>query len=190
MLRWQVVPGGKKGIGTLMTAFNLLNLAGWIFVLVLQLTGNVSMVSLYIFMTTIGFASVLPVSLVFQVYSMAIGGVKHCGMFSASFEFVAHFAEAALDLVTGQLLEDDRFDIWIGINTLFALIGLIAMSIFYYLDWLRAPDAKSLVAAPDLNVHDKKSIARSMLFAAQQAQTKEDIEATASQKALSIFTKK
>jgi sugar phosphate permease len=186
---YDMVPGGKKGIGALMTAFNLLNFAGWAFVLYLQLTDAVSMASLYIFMSTIGFASVLPVSLVFQVYAMAIGGVKHCGMFTAAFEFVAHFAEAALDLVTGQLLEEQRFDIWIAINTSFAFFGMIAMAIFYYLDWRRAPDAKSLVAAPDLNVRDKKSIGRAMLFAASQAQTKEDIEANLAEKSLSVFKK-
>ena len=68
-------------------------------------------------------------------------------------------------------------------------LGMLAMALFYYLDWSRAPDAKSLVAAPDLNVRSKKSIGRAMLFAAGQAQTKEDIEGNLAQKALGVFGK-
>ena len=43
-------------------------------------------------------------------------------------------------------------------------------------DWRRAPKASSLTAAPDLDVTDKRSIARSLRWAAGQAETAEDIE--------------
>ena len=44
---------------------------------------------LELFMGVVGFASVLPVSLPFQVFAMAIGGVEHCGLIVATFERVA-----------------------------------------------------------------------------------------------------
>lgn len=132
------------------------------------------MEGLHVFMAIIGFASVLPVSLPFQVYSMAMGGVTHAGMLVATFEFVVHFVEAGLDLLVGQLLEERRYATWLGINCLFALLGTIAMALFYWLDWRRAPSASTLVAAPDLNTKDKASIGRAMMFSASQAQAPEE----------------
>jgi len=184
---YDVVPGGKKGIGTLMTSLNLLNLCGFIFAFLCEVTGNVSMLSLYIFMGTIGFASVLPVSLVFQVYAMAIGGVKHCGSFIAAIEFVAHFAEAALDLVVGQLLEDENFSMWLLINCCIAIAGTFFMALFYYLDYIRAPDAKTLTAAPDLNTKSRRSIGRAMMFAAGQAQTEEGAKQASAARAAALL---
>jgi sugar phosphate permease len=174
---YDVVPGGKLGIGVFMTMLNLLNLCGFGFALYLELTETVTMTNLHIFMGVIGFAGVLPVSLPFQVYAMAVGGVKHCAVIVATFEFVAHFVESGIDLLTGELLEQHEFETWLVINVAFAVLGAVCMALFYWLDWRRAPGASTLTAAPDLDIRDKKSIARSLRFAAQQAQTKEDVEA-------------
>lgn len=83
--------------------------------------------------------------------------------------------EAALDLVTGELLEAHEFGVWLLVNVGIGVVGTVSMFLFYYLDWQRAPNASSLTAAPDLDIHDKKSIARSFRFAAQQAETKADV---------------
>ena len=48
------------------------------------------------------------------------------------------------------------------------------MALFYWLDWRRAPDASSMIAAPDLDVRDKASIARSWRFAAAQAESSDE----------------
>jgi len=173
---YDVVPGGKFGIGCFMTALNVLSLLGFLFALSLEMSDSVSLGKLHIFMGIIGFAGVLPTSLPFQVFSMGVGGVKHCAVVVAIFEFVAHFVEAGIDLLTGELLEAENFAAWLGLQCGFAIIGTITMAWFYYIDWKRAPNASSLIAAPDLNTKDKKSIARSMKFAAQQAQTKEEAE--------------
>jgi hypothetical protein len=63
------------------------------------------------------------------------------------------------------------------------------MAIFYYLDWKRAPLASSLTAAPDLDVHDKRSIARSLRWAAGQAESAEDVERFNQQRLVSVFKK-
>jgi len=186
---YDLVPGGKAGIGVFMACLNLLNLGGFAIALVLELTDSVSLGGLHLFMAVIGFASVLPVSLPFQVYSMAMGGVKHCAVIVATFEFVTHFVEAAVDLWTGELLEEEEFGTWLVINCVFALLGLLAMAIFYYLDWKRAPLASSLTAAPDLDVHDKRSIARSLRWAAGQAESAEDVERFNQQRLVSVFKK-
>eukprot|EP00966_Prymnesium_polylepis_P209026 4842441-Prymnesium_polylepis.1 len=57
----------KRGIGLLMAALNGVNVLGFILIMVLQATGNVTWGGLYAFVIVIGFASVLPVSLPFQV---------------------------------------------------------------------------------------------------------------------------
>jgi len=173
---YDLVPGGKAGIGIFMTVLNLLNLLGFVLALILEVTDSTSMGMMHVFMGTIGFASVLPVSLPFQVYAMAVGGVKHCAVIVAMFELFAHFIEAAMDLVTGELLEGEEFGSWLVVNVCFATIGMLSMAAFYYLDWSRASGASSLTAAPDLNTKDKKSIARSLRWAAGQSQTKADVE--------------
>ena len=71
----------------------------------------VTMTGLKVFMAIVGFAGVLPVSLPFQIYAMAIGGVTHCGMLVAAFEGVAMCVEALLDLVIGSLLEAHNFQV-------------------------------------------------------------------------------
>ena len=76
----------------------------------------------------------------------------------------------------GELLEEGNFVAWLAISAGLAAAGTIFMAIFYYLDWRRAPKASSLTAAPELDVHDKKSIARSLRWAAGQSQTREDLE--------------
>lgn len=126
---YDIVPGGKIGIGCLMSGLNVLNLCGFLFAFISEITDSVTMGSLYIFMAIIGFASVLPVSLVFAIYSMAIGGVRHCGTFVAAFEFVAHFTEAALDLWVGEVLENEEFGLWLGVNCCIALAGTIFMAL-------------------------------------------------------------
>ena len=94
---YDFVPGGKLGIGVFMTILNIINMLGFVFAFFLEVTDSVSMTGLHIFMGIIGFSSVLPVSLPFLVYSMAVGGVKHCAVIVATFEFVAHVrAPAAL----------------------------------------------------------------------------------------------
>ena len=185
---YDIVPGGKLGIAAFMSSLNVLNLAGFVFAFISEVSGNVTMGSLYAFMITIGFASVLPVSLVFAIYSMAIGGVKHVGMFVAAFEFVAHFVEAALDLWVGEVLEEEEFGLWLGVNCCIAFLGTSFMALYYYLDWKRAPDAKTLTAAPDLDVHSKKSIGRSMLFAAQQAETSEERKAATADRTVRLLS--
>lgn len=171
---YDVVPGGKAGIGLFMTGLNLLNLGGFAFGWLAEVGGSASMTKLHVFMATIGFASVLPVSLPFQVYSMGMGGARHCGVLVGVFEFIVHFVEAGLDLLVGQLLEQEQFATWLGIECAFALGGTVCMAVFYYLDWRRAPRANSLTAAPDLDWRDKKSIARSIRFAAAEAETREE----------------
>ena len=51
-----------------------------------------------------------------------------------------------------------------------------AARIAHLFDWRRAPNASSLTAAPDLDTRDKKSIARSLRWAAGQAESAEDVE--------------
>jgi sugar phosphate permease len=68
---YDLVPGGKAGIGVFMACLNLLNLGGFAIALVLELTDSVSLGGLHLFMAVIGFASVLPVSLPFQVCAAA-----------------------------------------------------------------------------------------------------------------------
>ena len=114
-----------------------------------------TMSMLHVWMGIIGFASVLPVSLPFQVYSMAIGGVKHCAMIVGIFEFVSHFVEAGFDLATGELLEEEKFVPWLACNTGFAVLGLLLMATFYWLDWRRAPNASTMTAAWALQRHER-----------------------------------
>jgi hypothetical protein len=92
---YDFVPGGKMGIGLLMTGLNIMNLGGFVFILCLARAGQISMLGLRVFVAIVGFASVIPVSLPFQVYAMAIGGVEHCGMIVAGFELCAQVIEAS-----------------------------------------------------------------------------------------------
>ena len=154
---YDIVPGGKVGIGLLMLSLNLLNLGGFIFALVLEHTDSVSMVALQVFMATVGFASVLPVSLPFQIYSMAIGGVAHCGMLVATFEFFAQCVEAVLDLINGSLLEQKLYGTWLALNVVFAVLGTFFMALFYWLDWRTAPKASVLTAVPSMNFIARQS---------------------------------
>lgn len=148
---YDIVPGGKFGIGVLMTSLNLLNLAGFIYGLFLERRGGVTLELLQVFMAIVGFAGVLPVSLPFQIYAMAIGGVAHCGMIVATFEGFAMCVEAALDLLIGTLLEEQAFATWLLVNVFLAALGTIFMALFYYLDWRKAPKAPVLTAVPSMN---------------------------------------
>ena len=84
-----------------MTGFNLLSIAAFTFLLIMELSGKVTMTVLSVFMGFAGFAAVLPVALPFQIYSMAIGGVRHVGLLIAAFELCAQLTLAFLELGTG-----------------------------------------------------------------------------------------
>lgn len=150
-IAYDVVPGGKVGIGLLMTALNLLNLSGFVYAFIIESRGLVDMYNLQVFMSIVGFAGVLPVSLPFQIYAMAIGGVPHCGMLVATFEGSAMVVEALLDLVIGSLLEQEDFTTWLGVNVALACSGTAFMALFFLLDYRKAPKAPALTAVPSMN---------------------------------------
>lgn len=111
---YDAVPEGKVGIGVLMTSLNLLNLSGFIYALVLEQMDFVTMPLLQVYMFIVGFASVLPVSLPFQIYAMGMGGVEHCGMIVAAFECFALIVESLFDVVIGCLLDQKNFSVWLS----------------------------------------------------------------------------
>mmetsp|Transcript_1383 Transcript_1383/g.3912 ORF Transcript_1383/g.3912 Transcript_1383/m.3912 type:complete len:605 (-) Transcript_1383:192-2006(-) len=148
---YDVIPGGKIGVGVLMTALNLLNLGGFVYALVLELNGVVTMQLLQVFMAIVGFASVLPVSLPFQIYAMAMGGVDHCGMLVAAFECFALVLESILDLIIGSLLDQEQYGTWLALNIVWAVLGTLFMALFYYLDYRKAPKANVLTSVPSMN---------------------------------------
>ena len=98
----------KVHIGMLMTGFNIINTLGFALILFLEATHSVTWLGLYIFMVLIGFASVLPVSLPFQVYAISSGGVRHTGLIISVFELSAQMTGALLELGLGVLLKDKR----------------------------------------------------------------------------------
>eukprot|EP00966_Prymnesium_polylepis_P194371 4506237-Prymnesium_polylepis.1 len=69
----------------------------------------------------------------------------------------------------GVILKQREYLTWLLLNVAIAVLGGAFMAAFYYLDWRRAPDASSLISAPRLDVHDKRTIGRAMMFAAAQA---------------------
>jgi len=150
-LIYDLLPGGKMGVGVFMTSLNLLNVAAFAWMTWTEAYGEVTLVGLKVFAGIVGFANVLPISLPFQIYAMALGGVEHCGMLVAGFELCAHVTEAAFDLCTGQLLNNGQYGLWLLLNLGFAIVGAAAMAYFYYLDYQRAPSAHSLTAAPSVN---------------------------------------
>jgi len=154
---YDIVPGGKMGVGLMMTTLNILNIAGLMFALTIECLDQVSLMSLQIFMAIVGFASVLPVSLPFQIYSMAIGGTRHCGMLVATFECVAMSIESLTDLLTGNLLQLERYTTWLIINLCLSVVGTVCMGIYYYLDYRKSPRANVLTAVPSVNFMTKSS---------------------------------
>jgi len=147
---YDILPG-KVGIGVLMTSLNVLNLCGFIYALIIEHMGIVTMPLLQVFMAIVGFSSVLPVSLPFQIYAMAMGGVEHCGMIVAAFECFALIIESVCDLVIGGLLDSGQFEVWLALNIVWAASGATLMALFYYLDYRKAPKANVLTSVPSMN---------------------------------------
>ena len=145
---YDAVPEGKVGIGVLMTSLNLLNLSGFIYALVLEQMDFVTMPLLQVYMFIVGFASVLPVSLPFQIYAMGMGGVEHCGMIVAAFECFALIVESLFDVVIGCLLDQKNFSVWLSLNIVFATLGTAFMALFYILDYRKSPKANVLTSVP------------------------------------------
>jgi len=185
---YDMIPS-KMGIGAVMTAFNVINVCSFVFILSLEATGNVTWMGLYTFMIVTGFSSVLPVSLPFQVYAISIGGVKHTGLIVSIFELSAQGTGALLELGLGVLLKQKSYTSWLLLNVFVALPGTILMALFYYEDWRKAPLATNFVSAPKLDTHDKKSIGRAMMFAAAQAETKDDVEKAQEGRVVDLLTK-
>lgn len=150
-ITYDIIPGGKVGIGVLMTVMNLLNLGGFIYALIIEMNDMVTMPLLQVFMAIVGFASVLPVSLPFQIYAMAMGGVEHCGMIVAAFECFALVVESVLDVVVGSLLDQGAFTVWLTLNIIWASMGTLLMALFYWLDYRKAPKANVLTSVPSMN---------------------------------------
>jgi len=146
----------KRDIGWMITILNLMNLGGFVYILVLEATDSVTWTGLYIFMIVIGFSSILPASLPFQVYAISRGGVKHTGLLVSIFELAALGTGVLLELGFGGLLKEKNYTKWLLLYLVSAALpGTFFMALFYYEEWKKAPSASNYGSAPILDVEAK-----------------------------------